>query len=157
MSGLVSAGLLLFRRSDGALEVLLAHPGGPFYARKNEGVWTVPKGLVESDEDPLDAARREFAEETGFVAPPGPYLDLGQAQLKSGKRIVAYAAEGDANPEALRSNTFEIEWPPRSGRLTVFPEVDRARFASPEEADRLLHPAQRVFVGRLVQLLERAT
>ena len=152
MSGLVSAGLLLFRRPAG-LEVLVAHPGGPFYGRRNEGVWTVPKGLVEPDEAPLAAARREFAEETGFEVPAGPFYDLGEARLKSGKRVLVYAAEGDADPSALVSNTFEMEWPPRSGRKTTFPEVDRARFVGPAEAERLLHPAQRVFIGRLMAVL----
>lgn len=144
----------MFRRSSRDLEVLIAHPGGPYYARKEDGVWTVPKGLVEPHETTLEAAIREFAEETGFNVPGEPYLDLGEVRLKSGKRVLAFAAEGEANPHALSSNRFEMEWPPRSGRMESFPEVDRALFATPDEAERLLHPAQRVFVHRLVSLLE---
>ena len=153
MSGLVSAGLLLFRQIHGGLEVLIAHPGGPYYIRKNEGVWTVPKGLVEPDETPLDTARREFTEELGLAAPTGPYYELGFAELKSRKRVIAFAAEGDADPTTVHSNSFELEWPPRSGKTAVFPEIDRARFASPVEALKLLHPAQCVFVERLLDLL----
>ena len=154
VSGRVSAGLLLFRRPARSLELLVAHPGGPFYGRKNEGVWTIPKGLVEPNEAPLDAARREFAEETGFTVPAGPFHDLGEARLKSGKRVLVYAVEGDADPTALVSNRFAMEWPPRSGRRATFPEIDRAQFVAPADARSLLHPAQRVFVGRLLAVLE---
>jgi len=122
-----SAGLLLHRRRDVRLEVLLVHPGGPFWAKKDDGAWSVPKGLVEADEDPLVCARREFTEETGFEPPAsGSERDLGVFRQPSGKRLHIYAIEGDCNLASLRSNLFEMEWPPKSGRSARFPEVDRA-------------------------------
>jgi predicted NUDIX family NTP pyrophosphohydrolase len=147
-----SAGLLMFRRTDaGGLEVLLAHPGGPFWARKDDGAWTLPKGGCNDGEDPLDAACREFLEETGHAA-RGPFLDLGEVRLKSGKRVRAWACAGDLDPAALASNLFEMEWPPRSGRLRQFPEIDRVAWFPPAAARRKLMPAQQPFVDRLVAL-----
>jgi predicted NUDIX family NTP pyrophosphohydrolase len=121
-----SAGLLLFRRLGTVVEVFLVHPGGPFWARKDEGAWSVPKGLVDEDEDELACARREFREETGFNLPRStPERDLGTFRLPSGKRLHVWAVEGDCNPADLTSNLFEMEWPPGSGHTARFPEVDR--------------------------------
>jgi len=121
-----SAGLLLYRRRDSHTEVFLVHPGGPYWAKKDGGAWSVPKGLVDLNEDQLACARREFSEETGFDAPgSGQERDLGTHRLPSGKRLHVWAVEGDCNPEDLRSNLFEMEWPPGSGRSERFPEVDR--------------------------------
>src|SRR4051812_26366375 len=118
-----SAGLLMFRRTkDGHLQVLLAHPGGPYWRAKDEGAWTIPKGEYVEPEEPLAAALREWNEETGFAATP-PFAPLGEVAQKSGKRVSAWAFEGDCDPEGLRCNTFEIEWPPRSGRMQTFPEI----------------------------------
>ncbi|MEX0753371.1 MAG: NUDIX domain-containing protein [Xanthobacteraceae bacterium] len=119
----ISAGLLAFRRRNG-LEVLLAHPGGPFWAKKDDGAWTIPKGLTESDADPLSAARREFTEETGFVA-TGEITQLQPVRQRSGKTVLAWAFEAEFDPANFTSNTFEMEWPPRSGRRKSFPEIDR--------------------------------
>jgi predicted NUDIX family NTP pyrophosphohydrolase len=122
----VSAGLLLYRRRGSQREVFLVHPGGPYWAKKDDGAWSVPKGLVDPNEDELGCARREFGEETGFDAPPmGHELDLGTHRLPSGKRLHVWAIEGDCNPEELRSNLFEMQWPPGSGRVERFPEADR--------------------------------
>jgi predicted NUDIX family NTP pyrophosphohydrolase len=122
----VSAGLLLYRRRDSGTEVFLVHPGGPFWARKDEGAWSVPKGLVDPNEDELDCARREFTEETGFDAGGnGAEHDLGSFRQPSGKRVHVWAIEGDCDPTQLKSNLLEMEWPPRSGRSAQFPEVDR--------------------------------
>ncbi len=155
----VSAGILLYRRSGGHLEVLLAHPGGPFWARQDHGSWSVPKGLAEGDEA-LDAvAAREFGEETGFdlpgVArdPAAPSLDLGEVTLKSGKVIRAWAVEGDLDPAHAVSNECEIEWPPRSGRTITIPEVDRVAWFGVDEARRRAHPVQAAFVDRLLTQL----
>ena len=120
-----SAGILLFRRRPGGVEVLLVHPGGPFWAKKDEGAWSIPKGEAEPGEDLLAVARREFREETG-AALEGAVLDLGGVKQKGGKTVVAWAAEGDFDPASLTSNTFAMEWPPRSGKRAEFPEVDRA-------------------------------
>ncbi|HET8746297.1 MAG TPA: NUDIX domain-containing protein [Ramlibacter sp.] len=147
-----SAGLLMFRRRGAAVEVLLAHPGGPFWARRDEAAWTLPKGEIGPDEDPLAAAQREFLEETGFASNP-PFLPLGELRQKSGKRITAWAFEGDADPARLVSNLFEVEWPPRSGRLQSFPEVDRVRWCSVEEARRKLIAGQVPFVDALLRTL----
>ena len=151
----VSAGLLLFRRLP-QLEVLVAHPGGPYWAGKDAGAWSLPKGLVEPGEDPLATALREFVEETGQALPEGQPLELGAVKLKSGKRVLGWALEGDCDPAALVSNTFELEWPPRSGRRQAFPEIDRLLWASPELAAEKLNPAQVPFVERLVAALVRA-
>ena len=148
-----SAGLLMVRRAgDGALQVLLAHPGGPFWRGKDEGAWTIPKGEYEAPEEPLAAARREFAEETGFAVTP-PFIPLGEVVQKSGKRIAAWAFAGDCDPAQLRCNTFELEWPPRSGRRQEYPEIDRAEWFSLEEARRKILPAQRPLIDRLGKAL----
>ena len=145
-----SAGVLLYKREGGALKVLLVHPGGPFWARKDAGAWSIPKGEYLDGEDPEAAARREFEEELG-VALAGDLEPLGEAVQPSRKRVVAYAAEGDLDVAAIRSNTFEIEWPPRSGRRKSFPEVDRAGWFTLEEAREKILPGQRVFLDRLAR------
>jgi predicted NUDIX family NTP pyrophosphohydrolase len=150
-----SAGLLLFRHRGGRPEVLLAHPGGPFWANRDAGAWTVPKGLAEPGEDLLAAARREFAEETG-LRPEGPFLPLGSVRQKAGKTVHAWACEGDADPAALASNTMWAEWPPGSGRRVEFPEVDRCAWFGPAEAREKLNPAQAAFVDRLEAALGSA-
>ena len=137
----ISAGILLFRRRPAALEVMLVHPGGPFWARKDAGAWSMPKGLVNEGEDWLAAAKREFLEETG-MAIDGDFLDLGQHKQPGGKIIVAFAREGDFDPASLASNTFSIEWPPHSGRMAEFPEIDRAAWFSIEEAIVKATPAR---------------
>ena len=155
MKPAASAGILLFRRRDGGLQVLLAHPGGPYWSRQDFGSWSVPKGIAEPDEAPEDVAAREFAEETGFelasVAADQRQepMDLGEVTLKSGKVVRAWAVEGDLDPDLARSNEIEIEWPPRSGRTQVIPEVDRVAWFGADEARRRAHPAQAVFVDRL--------
>jgi predicted NUDIX family NTP pyrophosphohydrolase len=149
----VSAGLLMFRRLGG-LELFLVHPGGPFFRNKDDGAWSIPKGELEEDDEPLRRARLEFQEETGFEAPEEGLLELGEIRQKGGKRVIAWAFEGDLDPGAIRSNTFELEWPPRSGRRRAFPEIDRADFFSPEIARRKLNPAQAELVTRLEQELE---
>ena len=144
-----SAGLLMYRRADaGSLEVLLAHPGGPFWRNKDEGAWTIPKGEYDESEDPLAAAVREFGEETGFAVSP-PLLSLGEIVQKSGKRITAWAFSGDCDPAQLRSNTFECEWPPRSGRTQSFPEIDRVEWLPLDAAKRKIIPAQCALLERL--------
>jgi len=141
-----SAGILLHRGG----EVLLVHPGGPFWAKKDAGAWSIPKGEYEDGDDPRAAALREFEEELGSALPAGTELvELGTVKLKSGKRITAFAAEGDLDAETISSNTFEMEWPPRSGRMQAFPEVDRAGWFSIEEAREKLNPAQAEFLVRL--------
>jgi predicted NUDIX family NTP pyrophosphohydrolase len=147
-----SAGLLMFRRRGAAVELLLAHPGGPFWVRRDEASWTLPKGEIDDGEDPLDAARREFLEETGFASTP-PFLPLGEVRQKSGKRITGWAFEGDADPTQLVSNLFEMEWPPRSGRMQSFPEIDRVQWFAPEEARSKLIAGQVPFVDTLLALL----
>jgi predicted NUDIX family NTP pyrophosphohydrolase len=149
-----TAGLLLFREAQGRLEVLLVHPGGPFWARKDDGAWSIPKGLVEEGEDPLEAAKREFREETGG-APTGEAIPLVPLRQASGKIVQAWAMKGDFDPATLTSNTFSMEWPPRSGRQQDFPEVDRAGWFSIEEAGRKILPAQAPLLRELRQMLER--
>ncbi|HEU4671928.1 MAG TPA: NUDIX domain-containing protein, partial [Candidatus Limnocylindrales bacterium] len=151
-----SAGLLLYRRKAGAVEILIAHPGGPFWAKRDEGAWTIPKGLIEDGEAELDVARREFHEETGHPAPVEGTFPLGDIQLRSGKAVAGWAAEGDLDPSAARSNLATVEWPPRSGRQIRVPEIDRVAWVSPDAARRLLNPAQAAFVDRLLVALERA-
>ncbi|MBP2234318.1 putative NUDIX family NTP pyrophosphohydrolase [Sinorhizobium kostiense] len=143
-----SAGILLYKFDAERLLVLLVHPGGPFWSNRDLGAWSIPKGEYDPDEEPEAAARREFLEETG-VAVMGALTPLGGARLKSGKLIVAYAAESDLDIERLRSNMFEIEWPPRSGRKQPFPEVDRAGWFTLSEAREKINPAQRPFLDRL--------
>ena len=147
-----TAGILVYRLREGEPEVFLAHPGGPYWRKKDEGAWTLPKGEIEDGEDPLTAGRRELLEETGYEA-EGPFLPLGTIRMKSGKQVHAWAAEGDLDPRSLVSNTFEIEWPPRSGKRASFPEIDRADFYSLDAARRKLHPAQLPFLDRLVEAL----
>jgi predicted NUDIX family NTP pyrophosphohydrolase len=124
----LSAGILAYRRADKGVEVLLVHPGGPFWRNKDDGAWSIPKGEIDAGEDPQRAARREFAEELGSAATIGPLQAIGEVKQRGGKRVVAFAGEGDFEPGRLASNTFEIEWPPRSGRMQSFPEVDRAEW-----------------------------
>jgi predicted NUDIX family NTP pyrophosphohydrolase len=156
---LQSSGILLFRRAGGMLEVLLAHPGGPYWKQQDYGSWSVPKGIAEADEALEAVAAREFEEETGFalasvaVDPAAPPLDLGEVTLKSGKVVRAWAVEGDLDPDLARSNEFEIEWPPRTGRRLVIPEVDRVAWFGLPEARKRAHPAQAVFVDRLASRL----
>jgi len=149
----VSAGLLLYRLAPGGLEVLLVHPGGPFFARKDLGVWSIPKGEAEPGEELLAAARRELAEETGFAAEGTP-LPLGEIRQAGGKLVHAFAMRGDADPGRLRSNEFDLEWPKGSGRRSSFPEVDRAEWFDLEEARRRVNPAQIAFLERLAAALE---
>ena len=146
-----SAGLLLYRRSPRGIEVFLVHPGGPFWAKKDLGVWTIPKGEYEEGEEPLDAARREFEEETSH-RPDGIVHPLTPVTQKSGKAVSAWAVEGDFDPARLRSNTFEIEWPPKSGRTQAFPEVDRAGWFELEEASRRIRPEQRPFLDEISRI-----
>lgn len=147
-----SAGLLMFRRSGAQTEVFLVHPGGPFWAKKDEGAWTVPKGEPAEHEDLLCAAQREFNEETGFTA-VGPFYALGSVRQGSGKIVSAWAFEGDCDPAALRSNFCEIEWPPRSKKLVQIPEVDRGAWFALSIASTYLSEAQRPFVGLLSAIL----
>jgi predicted NUDIX family NTP pyrophosphohydrolase len=152
-----SAGILLYRVRDGAVEVLLVHPGGPFWATRDLGAWTIPKGEYEPGEDALAAARREFREETGHEPPEDGLLELGTVRQRSGKVITAWAAAGDLDPAAIASSTFELEWPPRSGTRREFPEVDRAGWFDPDTARQKLLPAQAELVDRLLaNLPERA-
>jgi len=144
----VSAGLLLFRRSPGPLELFLAHPGGPFWKGRDAGAWTIPKGLVNGGEELLDAARREFEEETG-IRPEGPFLSLGSVRQKAGKVVHAWAWEGDADPAAVTSNTTRSQWPPGSGKWITYPEVDRCAWFDPAEARVRLNPAQAELIDRL--------
>lgn len=147
-----SAGLLLFRTSGEELEVLLAHPGGPYWRRRDAGAWTIPKGQVGLGETDMAAARREFAEELGY-APPGDLLPLGEAKQPGGKLVVIFAVRGEWQPQHLSSNHFELEWPPRSGRLQSFPEVDRAAWFSIGAAKEKLLKGQLVFLERLAEAL----
>ena len=144
-----SAGILLFRRAPGGIEVLLGHPGGPIFTRRDEGVWSIPKGLVEAGEDLLSVGEREFLEETGHPAPAGERLDLGSIVQKGGKTVHAWAVEGDLDPSSAQSNLFQMEWPPRSGRVGTFPEIDRVAWFSPAEAARKVNPAQVELIDRL--------
>ena len=148
----ISAGILLFRRRPAGLEVMLVHPGGPFWARKDAGAWSIPKGLVNEGEDWRAAAKREFLEETG-TAIDGDFLDLGQHKQPGGKTIVAFAREGDFDPASLESNTFSIEWPPHSGRMAEFPEIDRAAWFSIDEAMEKAVRGQRPIIAALVEKL----
>ncbi len=149
-----SAALCLWRRAAHSIEVLLVHPGGPYWASKDDGAWSLPKGEYDpAAEDGQIAARREFLEELGSAAPKGDLIELGSTKLKSGKSVHAWAIEGDLDADAISSNTFEIEWPPRSGSLRLFPEVDRALWCRPDLARQKLNAAQAVFVDRLISEL----
>jgi len=147
-----SAGLLLYRRRGESMEVFLVHPGGPFWAKKDLGAWSIPKGEYAEDEDALMAARREFAEETGFPAPSNA-APLGELKQAGGKIVVAWAAEGDCDPAKLVSNVCPIEWPPRSGRKIEIPEVDRAAWFSLDEARERILKSQQPFLDRLARLV----
>ena len=154
-----STGLLMFRRRAGGVEVFLVHPGGPFFARKDLGVWSIPKGEIEPGEDPLEVARREFREETGQsvegCSRGGPLIPLGSVRQTGGKTVEAWAFEGDwPDGAVLESNTFTMEWPPRSGRTREFPEVDRGEFFPVAVAKQKVNPAQVAFIDRLLQHLE---
>jgi predicted NUDIX family NTP pyrophosphohydrolase len=149
----LSGGLLLFRCDPDGLRLLIGHMGGPFWARKDERAWSVPKGECDPGEDPLAAARREFAEELGLPAPEGHPLDLGEVRMKSGKRIHVWAVEGELDPEAVVPGVFAMEWPPRSGHTQEFPEVDRVAWVDPETARAKLVQAQAAFVDRLEEAL----
>jgi len=144
-----SAGLLLFRRTTTGVEVLLGHPGGPYYVRKDDGVWTVPKGELDPNEDATAAAVREFTEEMGSAPPAGDLLPLGEARQSSGKVNVVWAVEGDLDASTIRSNTFPMEWPPRSGRIQQVEEIDRADWFALDTARRKIRPAQLPFLDRL--------
>ena len=148
-----SAGILLYRVGPGGPEVLLVHPGGPFWARRDAGVWSIPKGEYHDGDDPRACALREFEEETGTALPPGELIDLGSVTQRSGKVVSAWAAEGDLDAESIRSNTFTMEWPPRSGRTAEFPEVDRAAWLGIDAAREKLVAAQAELLDRLLERL----
>jgi len=154
-SKIQSAGLLLFRQRDKKVQVLLAHPGGPFWSRKDQGVWTIPKGLIGPSESLLSAAQREFAEETGY-RPGGEAIPLGSAKQPGGKVVHVWAIEEDWDPADLQSNTFEMEWPPRSGRWQLFPELDRASWFGIAEARLKILKGQAAFLDHLLETLGRA-
>jgi predicted NUDIX family NTP pyrophosphohydrolase len=147
-----SAGILMYRRAADAIEILLVHPGGPFWARKDLGAWSIPKGEHSESEDPLAVAVREFEEETG-ARPQGRFLPLGQLVQSGGKTVTAFALEGDFDPATLKSNVFELEWPPRSGQRKPFPEVDRAAWFAPAAARQKILAGQREFIARLLERL----
>jgi predicted NUDIX family NTP pyrophosphohydrolase len=153
MATRTSAGILLYRRRDGGLEILLAHPGGPFFVRRDEGYWTIPKGEVDSDEELLAVARREFEEETGHPPPDGDPIPLGSIVQKGGKTVHAWALEGDVDPSVAVSNMFEMTWPPGSGRRQSFPEIDRVAWFNPVEARRRVKPTQIPLIDRLEETL----
>jgi len=151
-----SAGLLVYRRGTRGVEVLLGHMGGPYWARKDAGAWSVPKGEYDDEEQPLAAARREFEEELGLPPPDGSLLELGTATQSSGKVVVVWAVEGDLDPADVVPGTFEMEWPPGTGRIAVFPEIDRAAWFGLGAAREALVAGQRPFVDRLAERLGRA-
>jgi predicted NUDIX family NTP pyrophosphohydrolase len=148
-----SAGILLHRLRGEEVEVLLVHPGGPFWTRRDAGAWSIPKGEHEPDEEPLAAARREFQEELGTAPPDGPTVDLGEIRQKNGKLVHGWALTGDLDPAGIVSNTLELEWPPRSGRLIEIPEVDRAEWFTLEDARARINPAQVALLDRLAAAL----
>jgi predicted NUDIX family NTP pyrophosphohydrolase len=152
-SGRKSAGILLWRRRDGELEVLLAHMGGPYWAKKDLGHWTIPKGEVEEGEELTAVARREFAEETGHAVPDVPLIELGEIKQKSGKLVLGWAAEGNLEAATAVSNTYQMEWPPGSGRVAEFPEIDRVEWFGMKQARRKLKEAQVPFLDRLAAAL----
>jgi predicted NUDIX family NTP pyrophosphohydrolase len=148
-----SAGILLYRGKGAGLDLLLVHPGGPFWAKKDLGAWSIPKGEYQEGEDPLAVARREFEEEIGSQAPARDAIELGELAQPSRKLVTAYAIEGDFDANTLKSNLFEMEWPPKTGRLQSFPEVDRAQWFTVEEAREKILPGQRPFIDRLIERL----
>ena len=147
-----SAGILLYRTSSAGLEVLLAHPGGPFWRARDAGVWTIPKGGIDEGEEPLAAARREFNEETGFTAEP-PFIPLTPLKQRSGKLVIGWACAGDCDPAALSSLHFTMEWPPRSGRMQSYPEIDRAAWFALDEARKRILPGQLPFIDELERII----
>ncbi len=147
-----SAGLLMYRKRGEAVQVLLVHPGGPFWAKKDLGAWSIPKGEFEEDEDPLKAARREFEEETGFL-PTGNFVRLGEAKQPSGKVVHAWAFEGDLDARKIKSNTFSLEWPPQSGKQQEFPEIDRGEWFTVEIAKEKILKGQVPFIEELLRIL----
>jgi predicted NUDIX family NTP pyrophosphohydrolase len=149
----LSAGIVLYRTKEGALEVFLVHPGGPFWKNKDLGSWSIPKGEYEPTEDALTVAQREFEEEVGCTVPPGNLVPLGEIKQPSGKVVTAWALEGDCAVEAVHSNTFTLEWPPKSGKLEEFPEVDRAEWFTYARANEKILPGQRGFLATLAKLL----
>ena len=155
--GKISAGLLMYRRHNNRLEVFLVHPGGPFFAKKDEGVWSIPKGEVEGKEELLKTAVREFTEETG-IQPKGKFLPLDPIRQKNGKIVYAWAFEGDIDPQKpIKSNTFVLEWPPHSGQFQEFPEIDRGEFFDWEIAQKKINPAQVPLLEQLKSNLDRKT
>lgn len=144
-----SAGILLYRRGEAGLEVLIAHMGGPFWERKDASAWSIPKGEMNEGENILEVAKREFEEELGSAPPPEPYLELGEVRQANGKRVVVFAVQGDLDAESIQSNSFQMEWPRASGQIGEFPEIDRAAWFSPAEARQKLIPAQLPFLDRL--------
>jgi predicted NUDIX family NTP pyrophosphohydrolase len=148
----ISAGLLMYRSKEGAIQVLLAHPGGPFFSNKDQGSWSIPKGEPDADEDLLVTAQREFEEETG-MKPTGPFIPLMPIKQKGGKIVHAWAFEGDCDPSSLQSNTFTMEWPPKSGRQTEFPEIDRAEFFDLAMARNKIKAGQEALIEELEAIL----
>ena len=146
-----SAGLVVFRVRAGRLQMLLGHMGGPFWARKDDGAWSIPKGELSEDEDPFAASLREYTEELGHAPPDGPVIELGETRQRPGKRLVAFAVEGDFDPAQLAAGTFELEWPPRSGRLETFPEIDRVAWFDLASARRKIVQGQAVLLERLAE------
>lgn len=153
MAGKRSGGILVFRRTSGQVEVLIGHMGGPFWARKDTAAWSIPKGEIDEDEQPLAAARREFAEELGLAPPAGDPIDLGEVRQSGGKLVSVWAIEGDLDPADVVPGTFQVEWPPRSGQLREFPELDRVEWLDVDTAADKLVTAQRVFLDRLTASL----
>jgi predicted NUDIX family NTP pyrophosphohydrolase len=149
-----SAGILLYRRAGDGVEVLLAHPGGPIFAKRDEGYWTILKGEIDPGEEPWDVARREFEEETGHPAPGGPAIDLGDITQKGGKVVVGWGLEGDLDPATAHSNTFPFQWPPRSGRYITIPEIDRVAWFAPDVARRKVKDTQIPLIDRLLDALD---
>ena len=152
----VSAGILMYRHARPGLEVLLVHPGGPYWRRKDEGAWSIPKGEMDGEQDAGAVARREFAEETGAVLGPQTLEPLGEIRQRAGKRVIAFAVEGNLDVHAIRSNTFEMEWPPGTGRLQSFPEIDRASWFGIAEARLKILKGQAAFLDHLLETLGRA-
>jgi len=152
--GKLSAGVLLYRRRGEALEVFLVHPGGPFWWKRDLGAWSIPKGEYEKGDDPIAAARREFREETSFELGDGTLHPLGEVRLASRKTVSAWAMEGECEASAIHSNQFEMEWPPKSGKIQAFPEVDRGEWFSIAAARKKIHPAQGEFLERLMHIVE---
>jgi predicted NUDIX family NTP pyrophosphohydrolase len=150
----ISAGLLMYRMKDGALQVLLAHPGGPYFAKKDDGEWTIPKGEPDTGEDLLPAARREFTEETGLAA-AGPFIPLAPVQQKGGKVVHSWAFAGDCDPTTLKSNNFAMEWPPKSGRQQEFPEIDRAEWFDLATARKKIKEGQEGLIEELSAIVQK--